>query len=82
MSFPNNSPKYPPSDERAHHGNCCASKALGWSVGVAKKADLVAVQPYLHKSYLIQAFEAILKDIKRKKLYGKAVISYSLLGRR
>ena len=69
-----------PNDRYAGHGNCCASKAVGWSVGVAKKADLVVVPCGLMLTGRLLAFSAIVKDILQNKLQGKAVITYSHSG--
>jgi len=53
---------------------------VGWSVGVAKKADLVVVAAGPTFADLLLSFSAVLKDIKQNRLNGKAVVSESLSG--
>ncbi|KAF5610114.1 Allergen Pen n 13 [Fusarium subglutinans] len=55
------------------HGSCCASKALGSTVGVAPKANLVAVKLKLTSWSLLKAWQAVVLDVKQNKLQGKAV---------
>ncbi|ENH63599.1 Subtilisin-like protease 2 [Fusarium oxysporum f. sp. cubense race 1] len=55
------------------HGSCCASKALGSTVGVAPKADLVAVKLQLTSWSLLKAWQAVILDVKQNRLQGKAV---------
>ncbi|EMT67541.1 hypothetical protein FOC4_g10005640 [Fusarium odoratissimum] len=55
------------------HGSCCASKALGSTVGVAPKADLVAVKLQLTSWSLLKAWQAVVLDVKQNRLQGKAV---------
>ncbi|KAF5537908.1 hypothetical protein FPHYL_12680 [Fusarium phyllophilum] len=59
------------------HGSCCASKALGSTVGVAPKADLVAVKLQLTSWSLLKAWQAVVLDVKQNRLQGKAVVSNS-----
>ncbi|PNP77083.1 hypothetical protein FNYG_09696 [Fusarium nygamai] len=59
------------------HGSCCASKALGSTVGVAPKADLVAVKLQLTSWSLLKAWQAIVLDVQQNRLQGKAVVSNS-----
>ncbi|KAG5752386.1 hypothetical protein H9Q72_009426 [Fusarium xylarioides] len=59
------------------HGSCCASKALGGTVGVAPKADLVAVKLQLTSWSLLKAWQAVVLDVKQNRLQGKAVVSNS-----
>ena len=60
------------------HGNCCASKAVGWRVGVARNADLVVVPMSLDEAGILLALSAVVKDILRNRLQRKAVVSYSI----
>ena len=62
----------------AAHGNCCASKAMGFGVGVAKRANLVAVPSSLHTADIFLSYNAVLKDIMQNNLRGKAVVSSSI----
>ncbi|KLO82360.1 Uncharacterized protein LW93_9556 [Fusarium fujikuroi] len=59
------------------HGSCCASKALGSTVGVAPKADLVAVKLQLTSWSMLKAWQAVILDVQQNMLQGKAVVSYS-----
>ncbi|KAH7259122.1 peptidase S8/S53 domain-containing protein [Fusarium redolens] len=59
------------------HGSCCASKALGNTVGVAPKADLVAVKLQLTSWSLLKAWQAVVLDVQQNRLQGKAVVSNS-----
>ncbi|KAF5640167.1 subtilisin-like protease 2 [Fusarium sp. NRRL 25303] len=59
------------------HGSCCASKALGSTVGVAPKADLVAVKLQLTSWSMLKAWQAVILDVQQNRLQGKAVVSYS-----
>ncbi|KAI1012023.1 hypothetical protein LB503_004617 [Fusarium chuoi] len=59
------------------HGSCCASKALGSTVGVAPKADLVAVKLQLTSWSMLKAWQAVIMDVQQNRLQGKAVVSYS-----
>nr|RBQ83629.1 hypothetical protein FVER53263_12244 [Fusarium verticillioides] len=59
------------------HGSCCASKALGSTVGVAPKADLVAVKLQLTSWSLLKAWQAVVLDVQQNRLQGKAVVSNS-----
>ncbi|KAF4440994.1 Serine ase 2 [Fusarium acutatum] len=59
------------------HGSCCASKALGSTVGVAPKADLVAVKLQMTSWSLLKAWQAVVLDVTQNRLQGKAVVSYS-----
>ncbi|GJC92598.1 alkaline serine protease Alp1 [Colletotrichum higginsianum] len=66
-------------NEDSYHGTCVASKAVGKTVGVAKRANLVTIRiDYtLGEFDLIGAWQAVLNDIKDKTLRGKAVVSAS-----
>ncbi|KAF5637945.1 hypothetical protein F52700_4648 [Fusarium sp. NRRL 52700] len=59
------------------HGSCCASKALGSTVGVAPKANLVAVKLQLTSWSLLKAWQAVVLDVQQNRLQGKAVVSNS-----
>ncbi|KAG4286200.1 hypothetical protein FPRO06_07460 [Fusarium proliferatum] len=59
------------------HGSCCASKALGSTVGVAPRADLVAVKLQLTSWSMLKAWQAVILDVQQNRLQGKAVVSYS-----
>ncbi|KAF4341971.1 serine ase 2 [Fusarium beomiforme] len=59
------------------HGSCCASKALGSTVGVAPKADLVAVKLQMTSWSLLKAWQAVVLDVQQNRLQGKAVVSNS-----
>ncbi|KAF5713921.1 subtilisin-like protease 2 [Fusarium globosum] len=59
------------------HGSCCASKALGSTVGVAPRADLVAVKLQLTSWSMLKAWQAVIMDVQQNRLQGKAVVSYS-----
>ncbi|KAF9777135.1 hypothetical protein IL306_004590 [Fusarium sp. DS 682] len=59
------------------HGSCCASKALGNTVGVARKADLVAVKLQMTSWSLLKAWQAVVLDVQQNRLQGKAVVSNS-----
>ncbi|KAJ3545794.1 hypothetical protein NM208_g2326 [Fusarium decemcellulare] len=64
-------------DDPDGHGSCCASKAVGKSVGVAKKADLVVVKLKMTSWSLLKAWQAVVLDVKENGLQGKAVVSNS-----
>ncbi|WQF77493.1 Putative peptidase S8/S53 domain, peptidase S8, subtilisin, His-active [Colletotrichum destructivum] len=61
------------------HGTCVASKAVGKTVGVAKRANLVTVRvdPTPGEFFFVKAWQAVFNDIKEKGLKGKAVVSTS-----
>jgi len=69
-----------PDHSFVDHGNCCASKALGWTVGVAKEADLVAILSGPTLADLLLSNSIVLQDIQQNRLYSKAVVSVSLAG--
>ncbi|KAK1983484.1 serine proteinase 2 [Colletotrichum cereale] len=68
-------------DDDSFHGTCVVSKAVGNTVGVARRANLVTVRIDITpgKFRFIQAWEAIRDDIKSKGLRGKAVVSTSVV---
>ena len=68
----------PSSESGDGHGSCCASKAVGRSVGIARKADLVAVVLDLRPFSILKAWQAVVLDVQQNGLRGKAVIGYSL----
>ncbi|KAJ0159543.1 Subtilase-type proteinase psp3 [Colletotrichum tanaceti] len=67
-------------DEWSNHGTRVASKAVGKTVGVAKLANLVVVRVPREPDVfdVIEAWDAVSEDIKKRNLQGKAVVSTSL----
>lgn len=66
-------------NEISSHGTCVASKAVGKTVGVAKRANLVTVRvdPTPGEFFFVRAWQAVLNDIEDRDLQGKAVVSSS-----
>ncbi|KAK1585485.1 serine proteinase 2 [Colletotrichum navitas] len=62
------------------HGTCVVSKAVGNTVGVARRANLVTVRIDVTpgKFHFIKAWQLVREDIMRKGLRGKAVVSSSV----
>ncbi|TQN64599.1 Subtilisin-like protease 2, partial [Colletotrichum shisoi] len=69
-------------DETSNHGTCVASKAVGKTVGVAKRANLITVRVDVTPGEydIIRIWQTVYNDIKRKGLRGKAVVSVSTEG--
>ncbi|KAK2051364.1 serine proteinase 2 [Colletotrichum caudatum] len=66
-------------NDDSYHGTCVVSKAVGNTVGVARRANLVTVRIDVTPGQFrfIQAWQTIRNDIERKGLRGKAVVSSS-----
>ncbi|KAK1579312.1 peptidase S8/S53 domain-containing protein [Colletotrichum navitas] len=63
------------------HGTCVASKAVGVTTGVAKRANLVGVRIDFTEFGLLRGLQAAANEIKQKGLKGKAVVTTSILMR-
>ncbi|KAK2008088.1 subtilisin-like protein [Colletotrichum eremochloae] len=69
----------PVMDDLAHdgHGSCVASKINGPKYGVAKKASLVIVKAGPNVGDTLDGLSLILQDIRKNKVQGQAVVSFS-----
>ncbi|EFQ25961.1 subtilase [Colletotrichum graminicola M1.001] len=65
--------------EDTQHGTCVASKAVGVTAGVAKRANLVGVRIDFTEFGLLRGLQAAANEIKQKGLKGKAVVTTSIL---
>lgn len=59
------------------HGTCGGSKINGRDYGVAKQANLVIVKAAEDVDETLDGFGKILKDVRARKLQGKAVVNFS-----
>ncbi|KAK1980222.1 subtilase [Colletotrichum cereale] len=64
--------------EDTQHGTCVASKVVGVTTGVAKRANLVGVRIDVTNFGLLRGLQAAANDIKAKGLRGKAVVTTSI----
>ncbi|KAK2005473.1 serine proteinase 2 [Colletotrichum eremochloae] len=66
-------------DDDSFHGTCVVSKAVGNTIGVVRRANLVTVRIDMTpgKFRFIKAWETVRDDIEKKGLRGKAVVSSS-----
>lgn len=70
--FPNS-----PHEDRSGHGTMVAGIIASNTYGVAKKANIVAVQTDQTTSGTLGAFAWAVRDIQSKGRVGQAVINYS-----
>ncbi len=69
------------------HGSCVASKVTGPTFGVAKSANIVVVRLYpidgaVTVSRVLATWGVIARDILRRNMQRRAVISTSVVGER
>ncbi|TDZ16775.1 Subtilisin-like protease 2 [Colletotrichum orbiculare MAFF 240422] len=67
--------------EDTQHGTCVASKAVGATTGVAKRANLVGVRIDFTEFGLLRGLQSAYNEIKKNNLKGKAVVTTSILMR-
>jgi hypothetical protein len=81
--FPSNIPQNHVDDDPDGHGTCAASKVIGPTFGVAKRANLVMVKlpgSSTTLSQWIAGFAAAARDIAEEHLEGRAVVCTTLSG--